>query len=155
MPVKPMPLYYDEHGHVVDGVRPLGLPLFVDSPGWEIPPPDKKLQFHKLTAGLPHMPDRIDFSRAGDTRWRPMVRDRLSDNMHLTPLLELRDAGGGSHGLGAARVEHRAGPMRGGSIVYVWFGLLDRPHSEWLLYDLFDAVAMWTQQKSDTDTDAQ
>jgi len=154
MPAGPMPLYYDEHGHVVDGARSLGLPLFIEPPGWEIPPPSTKLQFHKRIAGLPHTPPTIDFPNAGDTRWRPMVRDHLSDHMHLTPLLELRDASGGSRGLGAGRVEHRAGPMQGGSILYVWFGLLDQPHSEWLLYDLFDAVAQHARQPSDKQTDA-
>jgi len=145
MPAKPMPLYYDEHGHVVDGARPLGLPLTVGSPGWEMPPADKKLQFHRLSAALPHMPETVDFPCAGDARWRPIVRDRLSDDIRLTPLLELRDARGRSYGLGAVRIEHRAGPMQGGSIVYVWFGLLDQPYSEWLLYDLFDATADRTQ----------
>ena len=66
-------------------------------------------------------------------RWRAFF---AADHKEHISLLQLHQ---GNDYLGDAVTY--AEPDIGGRIVYVWFGLLQGPHAEALLYDIFDFVA--------------
>jgi glycoprotein endo-alpha-1,2-mannosidase len=139
LPTGPMPFHYDEEDRGVGGSGKLGLPLSVAGPdgGWEEPPEGVDLRFVQVGRQLPHVPATVAFPKQGDLRWRPFVRSRLTEEDHVVPLIELRDAEGKHYGDAAAYVEHKASEPKGGKILYVWFSLLESPHGEALLHDLF------------------
>ncbi len=142
LPSGPMPFHYDRDGKTVGNAEKLGLPLSVSGPagGWEDPPQGVKLTFHADHQALPHVPAEFPFPAAGDLRWRPLVRSRLAPGDVVVPLVELRDSDGNDYGLAAAYVEHHVTEPKGARIIYAWFGLLDMPQGEALLYDLYGFV---------------
>jgi hypothetical protein len=85
--------------------------------------------------------NRFPFPKTGDLRWRPFVRDRLSDDDTALPLLALYDQQGTYYGDAVTFVQYRTGELKGGKILYAWFGLLQSPLVDGLLYDLFDLAA--------------
>jgi len=132
LPSGPWPFYYDENHQRVNRSRDFGLTLRI---GWEKPPSDAELNFVQPQRFLPHVPEQFPFPTSGDLRWRPFFADD-SHTGHIS-LLQLRDGDENYLGDAAAYADLRMG----GRIVYAWFGLLDGPHAEGLLYDLFDLVA--------------
>jgi len=142
-PSGPMPFHYNERGRGVAGSHKFGLPLSVSGPsgGWEEPPQKAALRFVQVGNRLPHVPDVLPFPERGDRRWRPFVRSQLAEEDDFIPLVELRDAQGKHYGDAVAYVEHKASEPIGGKVLYVWFGLLDSPHGDALLHDLFAFVA--------------
>jgi hypothetical protein len=131
LPALPWPFYYDESGRAVNRSREFGLTLRM---GWESPPRDTALHFVQPQRRLRHLPERFAFPASGDLRWRPFFA--ANGDKHIS-LLQLR--AGNDHYLGDAVTY--AEPDIGGRIIYVWFGLLQGPHAEALLYDIFDFVA--------------
>ena len=130
LPGKPWPFYYDEDNNTVNRSSRFGLTLRY---GWENPPQDKTLHLIQPDRKLPHLPERFAFPASGDLRWRAFV---AGEHQKHVPLLELRDGEGTYLGDAAAYAE----PAGGGKIVYVWFSLLDGPHADALLYDVFDFI---------------
>jgi len=131
LPSRPWPFYYDEDGDVVNQSRRFGLTLRM---GWEQPPEGISLWFVQPSKRLPHVPARFDFPTIGDLRWRGFF---AQDQREHVPLLRLRK--GRTEYLGDAVAY--AEPADGGKVLYVWFGLLDGPHAEPLLYDVFTFLA--------------
>lgn len=129
LPALPWPFYYDEDGRAVNRSREFGLTLRM---GWESPP-NTALHFVQPQHHLPHVPKRFAFARSGDMRWRWFF---AADHKEHISLLQLHQ---GDDYLGDAAAY--AEPDIGGRIIYVWFGLLQGPHAEALLYDIFDFVA--------------
>jgi len=131
LPSEPMPFYYDgarERERTVNHAPKLGLPLSV---AWERPKEGWRLSFVvRDKKALPHLPDRFPFPDEGDLRWRPLTKQA-----GVTPLVELVDEEGSSHGLGVGIVT-----VGKGRIVYAWFRLLDMPIGEVLLFDLWRLV---------------
>ncbi len=96
----------------------------------------------------PHVVGPLAFDDCGsDPRWRPFVAAALPEGSECTPLLELRDEKGGGYGTGAVYAVHQAGPLRGGRLVYAWFGLLRHPQADLLMHDLFDLAAGKAEKK--------
>ncbi len=131
LPALPWPFYYDESGRAVNRSREFGLTLRM---GWESPPSDTALHFVQPQPRLRHLAERFAFPASGDLRWRAFF---AADHKEHVSLLQLHD--GNDHYLGDA-VTYAESDI-GGRIVYVWFGLLQGPHAEVLLYDIFDFVA--------------
>jgi len=131
LPALPWPFYYDQSGQAVHGSGQFGLTIKM---GWEAPPAGVKLKFVQPRRELPHVPASLPFPTGPDTRWRPMFP---AGHKSYVPLLQLRD-GQGRH-LGDAVVYAERAPA--GKLFYVWFGLLDVPQAERLLYDCFDYLA--------------
>jgi len=131
LPSAPWPFYYDEAGNTVNQSYRFGLTLRI---GWERPPSGTEPQFVRVERRLPHVPERFDFPTAGDLRWRPFY---VGNHAEYLPLLQLR--GGAGEYLGDGVVY--AKPAGGGHMVYVWFGLLNGPHAEPILCDLFTLLA--------------
>jgi hypothetical protein len=127
---EPMPFHYDgararERERAVNHAPKLGLPLSI---AWERPKEGWRLSFVvRDKKALPHLPDRFPFPDEGDLRWRPLTKQA-----GVTPLVELVDEEGLSHGLGVGIVT-----VGKGRIVYAWFRLLDMPAGEALLFDLW------------------
>ena len=131
MPSKPWPFYYNENGKTVNRSSEFGLTL---KGGWERPSKDTKLSFVQPKSNLPHVPKQFPFPTSADQRWRPFfVREHVK---HI-PLLELRDGEGKYFGDAVAYAEL----SNGGRVLYAWFTLLNGPHAEALLYDVFNVVA--------------
>lgn len=131
LPSGPWPFYYDETGQAVNQSHRFGLTLRMS---WERPPEGVDLWFVQRENQLPHVPARFAFPASGDLRWRPFYQ---SDRVEYVSLLQLRNRGGDS--LGDAVVYTR--PQTGGHVAYAWFGLLNGPQAEPLLYDLFTLLA--------------
>ena len=131
LPGLPWPFYYDENNKAVSNSGRFGLNI---KGGWERPPQDLKLVFVQPQRHLPHLPEQFPFPTSGDLRWRAFFAGK--DTKH-TPLLQLKDGEGKYLGDAAVYAELKDG----GRIAYVWFGLLNGPHAEGLLYDIFDFVA--------------
>ena len=127
LPSEPWPFYYDETGKAVSQSHLFGLTL---RGGWERPPEGVDLWFVQPGGLLPHVSTRFPFPASGDLRWRPFYR---TDQVEYIPLLQLRNRAGDS--FGDAIVYAR--PQSGGHVAYAWFGLLNTPQAEPLLYDLF------------------
>ena len=127
LPSLPWPFYYDENGKAVNRSHVFGLTL---RGGWERPPQGTDLWFMRRDGQLPHVPARIPFPTSGDLRWRPF---RQVDQIEYIPLLQLRNRANESLGDGVVY----ARPQSGGHVAYAWFGLLNTPQAEPLLYDLF------------------
>jgi len=137
LPALPCPFYYDESGQAVNRSSRFGLTL---RGAWESPPTDTKLNFVQPQRYLSHVPERFPFPTSGDRRWRPFFAgDKHSRH---TSLLQLHD--GDSKYLGDAVAY--ADLKSGGRTAYAWFGLLNGPHAEALLYDVFDFVATKLQK---------
>ena len=143
LPSGPMPFHYDQQRRVASGSHKFGLPLSISGPtgGWEEPPSDVELRFVQVGNRLPHVPAVFPFPQHGDWRWRPFVRSQLAEGDKFIPLVELRDDQGKHYGDAVAYVEHKASEPVGGKVLYAWFTLLDSPHGEALLHDLFAFVA--------------
>ena len=131
LPSLPWPFYRDENGQPVNQSHRFGLTL---RGGWERPPEGADLWFVQRDNKLPHVPTRFPFPTSGDLRWRPFY---ATDHKEYVPLLQLRGRAGES--FGDAVVYAR--PRDGGHIAYVWFGLLNTPQAEPLLYDLFTLLS--------------
>lgn len=131
LPSLPWPFYYDEDGRAVNRSGEFGLTLRM---GWENPPKGKALHFVQPEHRLRHVPQRFAFPTSGDLRWRGFF---AADNTKPISLLQLRDGEDNHLGDGVAYAELPGA----GRVVYVWFGLLNGPHAEALLYDLFDFVS--------------
>jgi len=136
LPGLPWPFYYDENNKVVNSSGRFGLNI---QGGWERPPQDLKLHFVQPQRHLPHVPDQFPFPTSGDQRWRAFFAGK--DTKH-TSLLQLHDGGGKYLGDAVAYAELKDG----GRVVYAWFSLLNGPHAEGLLYDIFDLVAIKLQK---------
>lgn len=132
LPSMPWPFYYDEDGKVVRSGDRFGLTF---GRGWERPASDAELTFVQPGRILRHLPERFAFPRTGDLRWRPFV-PREKDGGYIS-LLKLRDGSGGDLGDGIAYSESGNGRR----VLYVWFGLLEGPYAQGLLYDVFDFLA--------------
>jgi glycoprotein endo-alpha-1,2-mannosidase len=131
LPGMPWPFYYDEDGRAVNRSSQFGVALRM---GWERPPEGLEPRFVQPKRSLEHVPEQFAFPTSGDLRWRPFVAQA---GVEYTSLLQLRDASGGDLGDAVAYAE----PKTGGKVLYVCFNLLDGPHAEGLLYDVFDFVA--------------
>ena len=143
LPAGPTPFYYNEKGEAVNRCPVFGLPIAVggDRGGWERPPLGRELFFVQSRRGrLAHLPERFPFPETGDLRWRPLVRQHVAEGGQVEPLLELRDKSDRSYGDAVAWVHYRSGRLEGGKLAYVWFGLLQSPLADRLLYDLFFAL---------------
>jgi glycoprotein endo-alpha-1,2-mannosidase len=132
LPGLPWPFYYDEDNNVVNGGGRFGLNI---QGGWERPPQDLKLNFLQPQRHLSHVPEQFPFPASGDLRWRAFFAGK--DTKH-TSLLQLHNGEGKYLGDAVAYAELK----NGGRIVYAWFSLLNGPHAEGLLYDIFDLVAI-------------
>lgn len=143
LPAGPMPFFYNEQGKSVGRAEKLGLPLSVSGRdgGWETPPAGVKLRLVQVGKPLPHVPAEFAFPRAGDLRWRPLVRHRLAAGDRVVPLIELRDESGQHYGDAAAMVEHRITPPKNARVLYAWFGLLQGPYAEQVAVDLLVLAA--------------
>ncbi|UCG46513.1 MAG: glycoside hydrolase family 99-like domain-containing protein [Phycisphaerales bacterium] len=128
LPSLPWPFYYDENGNAVNRSGRLGLTL---RSSWESPPAGAELYLSQPEKYMSHVPERFEFPKSGDLRWRPFVARR---GLEHTSLLELRNGGGAYLGDAVAWSEAAGG----GHVLYVWFGLLGGPYAETLLYDVFD-----------------
>ena len=131
LPSQPWPFYYDENGTAVNQSHRFGLTL---RGGWERPAAGIDPRFVQADHSLPHVPAQFDFPTSGDLRWRPFY---VRDHAAYVPLLLLRNSAGDYLGDGVAYAE----PAGGGHVAYVWFGLLNGPHAEPILYDLFTFLA--------------
>jgi len=131
LPSLPWPFYYDESGAAVNQSRRFGLTLRM---GWERPPAGTQPRFVQVEDRLPHVPEQFDFPTSGDLRWRPFD---AGDHVEYIPLLRLQDGAGKP--LGDAAVYAR--PKDGGHVACAWFGLLNIPQAEPILYDLFTFLA--------------
>jgi glycoprotein endo-alpha-1,2-mannosidase len=132
LPSLPWPFYRDETGKAVNQSHRFGLTLKM---GWERPPEGAALQFVQPGRRLlPHVPDRFAFPTSGDLRWRPFYNQNHAE---YVPLLQLCNRAGDN--LGDSAVYARL--QTGGHIAYAWFGLLNTPQAEPLLYDLFAFLA--------------
>jgi hypothetical protein len=101
--------------------------------GFENPPEGKELRFVQIDRRLKHVPVDFRFPAAGDLRWRAFVN---AGHDVYVPLVQLRDKAGASLGDGVVYAKLDGG----GQVVYVWFGLLNGPYAEGLLYDVFDLL---------------
>lgn len=138
LPSGPAPFHYNEEGEAVGNSGKFGLPISVsgEQGGWEQPPHGKTLWFVQGQNRLPHLAKRFPFPATGDLRWRPFVRSGLATGDVIIPLVELRDEDGTHYGDAVAYAE-----TKGGKVVYAWFGLLNSPVADRLVYDLFNLVA--------------
>jgi len=131
LPSLPWPFYRDESGQPVNQSHRFGLTLRM---GWERPPTGVDLRFVQPDRKLPHVPERFESPTAGDLRWRPFY---MKDHPEYVSLLQLQSRPGDYLGDGVAY----ARPSTGGHVAYAWFGLLNGPHAEQILYDLFTFLA--------------
>jgi len=131
LPALPWPFYYNENGQAVNGSSQFGLMLRI---GWERPPRGSRLHFIQPKRYLTHISEQFPFPTSGDLRWRPFF---AGEGAKHTSLLQLRGGDEDYLGDAVAYVELNGG----GRILYVWFGLLDGPYAEALLYDVFDFTA--------------
>jgi hypothetical protein len=131
LPALPWPFYYDRDGRAVNRSKQFGLTIRM---GWEQPPADAGLYFIQPERRLPHVPEKFPFPTAGDLRWRPFFAGSRAEH---TSLLRLYDGDEKYLGDAVAYSELNGG----GKILYVCFNLLEGPHSEPLLYDVFDFIA--------------
>ena len=81
-----------------------------------------------------HLPKRFPFPTAGDLRWRGFFP---TDQKQYVSMLQLRNADDEHLGDAVAYAE----PNSGGRVLYVRFGLLNGPHAEQVLYDIFGFTA--------------
>jgi glycoprotein endo-alpha-1,2-mannosidase len=131
LPSLPWPFYRDETGKAVNQSYRFGLTL---RGGWEHPPTGTALQFVQPARLLPHVPDRFDFPTSGDLRWRPFYNQ---NDAEYIPLLQLRSRASDNLGDAVAYAKLQTG----GHVAYAWFGFLNTPQAEPLLYDLFTFLA--------------
>lgn len=130
LPVLPWPFYYDENGQGVNRSGQFGVTLRM---GWERPPEGLEPRFFQPKRCLQHVPDQFAFPASGDLRWRPFSAQAGAEHASL---LQLRDAAGSNLGDAVAYAELTSG----GRVLYVCFNLLEGPHAEALLYDVFDFI---------------
>ena len=131
LPSLPWPFYRDANGQPVNQSHRFGLTL---RGGWERPPEGMEATFTQPGRGLPHVPGQFAFPTSGDLRWRPFY---AGNHVEHVPLLQLQNRA--RDYLGDAVVYAR--PKDGGHVAYVWFGLLNTPQAEPILYDLFTFLA--------------
>ncbi len=131
LPSGPWPFYYDEAGNAVNQSYRFGLTLRI---GWERPPTGTEPRFVQVAHRLSHVPEQFAFPTTGDLRWRPFY---AGNHTEYVPLVQLQADTGAYFGDGMvyARLNN------GGHVGYAWFGLLNGPHAEPILYDLFMFLA--------------
>ncbi len=130
---QPYPMFYpiiggqQQTGPNVQQLLPdLGLRLRVT---WEQPPEGTTIAVHidpnqDILKGLPAT---IPWPEQVDQRLRSLWLADVPEAATVTPIAEVRDNTGASHGLAALLLEHVTGEFRGGRILYVWSGLLADP----------------------------
>lgn len=139
---EPFPFYYNEDGPAGNaqsfGLR-LGSSKPQPEPGWgfERPPSNLQLTFRVEKTLLPSLPDSIPFPTDGDLRWRPFLGRDLPAGNEYQSFIALYDHQNRWWGDGAAWVHYKTSEPKEGKVVYVWFRLLDPPHADKLLYNLF------------------
>ena len=131
LPALPWPFYYDQDGKAVSQAGRFGVTM---RGGWERPQSDAKLTFVQPKRLLAHVPEEFAFPASGDLRWRAMFEDGQAKYISLLQLYA-----GGEKYLGDAVAY--AEPKEGGRIIYAWFGLLNGPHAEAVVHDVFDFLA--------------
>jgi hypothetical protein len=131
LPALPWPFYYDQDGKAVSQAGRFGVTI---RGGWERPQSDAKLTFVQPKRLLPHVPGEFAFPASGDLRWRAMLEDGQAK---YTSLLQLHDGEKKYLGDAVAYAE----PKGGGRVIYAWFGLLNGPHAEAVVHDVFDFLA--------------
>jgi len=132
LPDGPFPFFYDRGRKPVIRAEQFGLNIQM---GWEKPPKGGPIFFVQPQAKLlKHVPNRFAFPKTGDLRWRPFTKSERYQK--YTPLLQLTDRQGKTYGDGICIAKDK----NGGSIVYVWFGLLRGSHGQKILFDLFDLM---------------
>jgi glycoprotein endo-alpha-1,2-mannosidase len=143
LPSAPFPFYYDGE-RAVRHAPLLGLPIAESSPvpmpgqsGFERPPEGLRFHFRCDRRRLPDMPAQLPFPEGGDRRWRPILTTLAPAPHDYTPLITLFDSSGRSWGEGTAIVRYRAGELKGATLAYVWFRLLEMPQAPALLHNLF------------------
>ncbi len=136
LPALPWPFYYDENNKALNRSGHFGLNI---QSAWERPQQGLKLHFVQPQRYLRHVPEEFPFPASGDQRWRPFFAGK--DSKH-TSLLQLHNGDGKYLGDAVAYAELKDG----GRVVYAWFGLLNGPYAEGLLYDVFDFVATKLQK---------
>jgi len=149
LPSGPMPFYRNEKDEAVNTASTFGLNIGIGSTsgGFEKPPTGKRLWFVNRQAGLPHLPGTFPFPGVGDRRWRPFLSNIEptgcgpgGEPHGITGFGELYD-GGKSYGRWAGEVVHHGCKLDGGRVLYAWFGLLESPEADDLLFDLFSLAA--------------
>ena len=131
LPALPWPFYYDENGQVANRSSQFGLTL---RGGWESPPEDAKLNFVQPQRLLTDVPQQFQFPVSGDLRWRPFFPTNQTKHVSL---LQLRDSEGKNLGDAVVYAQLESG----GKILYVWFSLLESPHADAILFDVFGFLA--------------
>jgi glycoprotein endo-alpha-1,2-mannosidase len=136
LPSSPIPFYYDENKRAVNMASRLGLPIGM---GFESPPGDKSSFFVKAKGMLPHWPQHTPFPKTGDQRWRPWTSRHMTGDADISILMCMECSDISSNAVVYA--QYTSGPLQGGKVLYAWFGLLNMPNSEALIFDLFDYAA--------------
>jgi len=131
LPALPWPFYYDQDGKAVSQAGRFGVTI---RGGWERPQSDAKLTFVQPKRLMPHVPGEFAFPASGDLRWRAMLEDGQAKYISLLQLYA-----GGEKYLGDAVAYAKL--KEGGRIIYAWFGLLNGPYAEAVVYDVFDFLA--------------
>jgi hypothetical protein len=134
---EPFPFFYGDgpggKSGPADPLLPtLGLPIEI---AFETAPPDLSVQVCPGQTILKSVPSAFPFP-PGDPRLRPINRSRVDAAHRYVPLLRVTNAQGFSYGEAAAFIEFRAGPAKGGKILYVWSTLLSGPQGQAIMGDV-------------------
>ena len=126
----PYPMYYPMKDGEPDTssrehlLPALGVPLRVV---FEAPPAGTALSIRR-NAGvqwLSDLPPDVPFPVTGDLRLRALMPGDVPAGETVTPLFTVVGDDGKDYGMAAVLVEHTAGELKGGRILYVWGPLLD------------------------------
>ncbi|MFQ6097930.1 MAG: hypothetical protein ACE5O2_09415, partial [Armatimonadota bacterium] len=140
----PYPMYYPMARGKADTTSrehllpALGLPLRVT---FESPPEGVTLTVRRNpdVAWLADLPEESPFPGKGDVRLRSLMPDDVPDGVQATPLLTIVGDDGADYGMAAVLIEHTAGDLQGGRILYVWGPLLNHEAMPGLL----PAILAW------------
>jgi hypothetical protein len=132
----PFPFYYgdgpaDQPGAPDPLLPALGLPI---QNAFEQAPPNLTMVQAPDQNILPSLPKQFPFP-PGDPRLRSITRAQVNAVHRYLSILTVKDAQSHSYGDAAAYIEFRAGPAKGGKVLYIWSTLLSGPQGQSIMAD--------------------
>lgn len=146
LPVAPWPFYYDDSRKGVTHAITDQLGIGVD--GWDSKYFGSGLTFVINTNALHGLAPSVPFPATGDLRWTGVSARRLPAGAAYGSIARLKDNQGHAFGEGIVLIQHRAGPLSPGQILYAWMRMPELLGEDQFYPSLFQFISTKVKSSS-------